>query len=338
MSKNPYCDPVSKEKLAETESGLVGQNGERYPFLNVAIANKIPVFIDEKSLSGGDKISQTMYKKDDAESIYENFLSWLFETFKEDESSFRNSLIEKLKLKKGDRVLVTGCGLGDDIICILPTIGSTGELFAQDISDLMIAATARRLIGADVSPFDISNLYLSVSNASLLPYPDSYFDAAYHFGGINLFSDAKSAIGEMARVVKVGGKVMIGDEGVAPWLRENEYGKVAIANNKLWAFEPPLSLLPETASKAHLTWVLGNCFYIIDFEVAASLPLIDIDVPHVGTRGGSMRKRYFGQLEGIDPALKEKIASAASSAGTSASNWIEQVISKALINDGSTKG
>ena len=333
MPKNPYCCPISKERLRMLDSGLVGEHGVHYPFLDAEIVNKIPIFIDENQLSGGDRISQVMYKKDDAESAYENFLSWLYTTFQQDENSFRNSLVDKLNLKPGDRVLVTGCGLGDDVKCILPKIGSTGELCAQDISDLMIAATARRLSAVEEADLDLSVLYLSVSNASNLPHPDSYFDAAYHFGGINLFSDIKSAIHEMARVVKVGGKVVIGDEGVAPWLKEMEYGKMAICNNKLWGLEPPLSLLPETAAEVHLTWVLGNCFYVIDFEVSNSAPFMDIDIPHKGVRGGSIRKRYFGQLEGIDPELKEKAELAASTAGLSASAWMEEVISKALIND-----
>jgi ubiquinone/menaquinone biosynthesis C-methylase UbiE len=334
MLENRFCCPLSKQKLRRVASALIGDHGEHYPFLNVVIANPIPVFVDEKMLSGGDKFSQAMYKKDDAESVYENFLTWLFQTFKQDEITFRNSLVEKLNLKKGDRVLVTGCGLGDDVKCIFPKIGSTGEVFAQDISDLMIVATARKLSGAESTQVNVNNLYLSVSNASMLPHPDSYFDAAYHFGGINLFSDVKSAIHEMARVVKVGGKVVIGDEGVAPWLKENEYGKVAIRNNKLWALEPPLPLLPETASNVHLTWVLGNCFYVIDFEVSDSGPLMDIDVPPKGVRGGSIRKRYFVQLEGIDPELKETVGLAASTAGTSVSAWLEQVISKALAGGG----
>lgn len=338
MLNNPYCCPISKEVLRTVESGLISVHGVRYPFLNTKTANPIPIFIEEKMLSGGDKISQAMYKKDNAESSYENFLTWLFETFRQDELFFRNSLIEKLDLKEGDRVLVTGCGLGDDLKCILPKIGSTGKLFAQDISDLMIAATSRRLSCADGPSFLNHNLYLSVSNASMLPHPDSYFDAAYHFGGINLFSDIRSAIHEMARVVKVGGKVLIGDEGVAPWLKENEYGKAAICNNKLWALDPPLSLLPETASNVHLTWVLGNCFYVIDFKVSDSLPLMDMDVPHKGVRGGSMRKRYFGQLEGIDPELKERVSLTASTAGMSASSWVEQVIAKALASGEMFKG
>ena len=82
----------------------------------------------------------------------------------------------------------------------------------------------------------------------------------------------------------------------------------------------------------NLTWVLGNCFYVIDFEVSDSMPLMDIDVPHKGARGGSMRKRYFGLLEGVSPALKAQVEIAASNAGTSKSYWLEKAIEKALAN------
>jgi hypothetical protein len=105
---------------------------------------------------------------------------------------------------------------------------------------------------------------------------------------------------------------------------------MAICNNKLWDLEPPLSLLPEIASKVNLTWVLGNCFYVIDFEIANSKPFMNIDVPHEGIRGGSMRKRYFGQLEGIEPELKAKLIAAASAKGLSVSALLEQIISESI--------
>lgn len=337
MRDSPYYCPITKERLHVTATGLTGKNGIHYPFLPTNNSIEIPVFIDDNLLSGGDRISQGMYKKDDAEFAYENFLKWLFETFKENEDSFRNSLIRKMNLKAGDRVLVTGCGLGDDLKSILSIIGPSGQLFAQDLSDLMIIATARRLSETGGLLVDIKNLYLNVSNASNLPHPDSYFDAAYHFGGINLFTDMKSAINEMSRVVKVGGKIVIGDEGIAPWLKESEYGKVAICNNKLWTLEPPLSLLPETASNVHLSWVLGNCFYVIDFEVSDLMPVMDLDVPHKGIRGGSMRTRYYGQLEGINPLLKDKVRTAAANAEMSISAWIEKVVSDVFNSDASSK-
>jgi hypothetical protein len=49
----------------------------------------------------------------------------------------------------------------------------------------------------------------------------------------------------------------------------------------------------------HLSWVLGNCFYVIDFTVNAAGSIMNPDVPHKGIRGGSMGTRYRGQLEGV---------------------------------------
>lgn len=82
---------------------------------------------------------------------------------------------------------------------------------------------------------------------------------------------------------------------------------------------------------------MGNCFYVIDFEVASSLPFMNMDVTHKGTRGGSMRNRYFGQLEGIDPSLKDAVSLATKAAGISASTWVEQLIPKVLPDAGTPK-
>ena len=51
-----------------------------------------------------------------------------------------------------------------------------------------------------------------------------------------------------------------------------------------------ISHLPETATNVNVSWILGNCFYLIDFEVADTLPYMNMDVPHKGSRGGPMMK------------------------------------------------
>jgi predicted HicB family RNase H-like nuclease len=51
---------------------------------------------------------------------------------------------------------------------------------------------------------------------------------------------------------------------------------------------------------------------------------------HKGRRGGSMRTRYFGQLEGVDPDTRDKVMQAAAAAKISVKDWLEQAISKAL--------
>ena len=67
-----------------------------------------------------------------------------------------------------------------------------------------------------------------VSDATALPFATAAFDAAYHFGGLNLFPDIRRGIAEMTRVVKPGGRVVFGDEGVAPWLVDSQFGKILV--------------------------------------------------------------------------------------------------------------
>jgi hypothetical protein len=71
---------------------------------------------------------------------------------------------------------------------------------------------------------------------------------------------------------------------------------------------------------------LSNCFYVIEFSVSDRPPPINIDVPHVGTRGGSIRTRYFGQLEGVDPDLRDRIYAQAERLGISRVEYIELLL------------
>src|SRR3546814_8144504 len=84
----------------------------------------------------------------------------------------------------------------------------------------MVAFSCLRL-AADAGGATPANLFFSVSDACHLPFEDRFFDAAFHFGGINLFDDVEGAIGEMNRVVKPGGRVVFGDEGIGPRSEEH---------------------------------------------------------------------------------------------------------------------
>jgi hypothetical protein len=95
----------------------------------------------------------------------------------------------------------------------------------------------------------------------------------------------------MNRVVRVGGKVVVGDEGIAPWLKRERYGRVLVNANPLYANSPPLDALPETASEVRLQWILGAAFYVIDFRVGAEEPFVDVDLPIPG-KGDTLRSRY----------------------------------------------
>ena len=201
-------------------------------------------------------------------------------------------------------------------------MGPTGEVHAQDLSKAMVLEAARRCPAA--------NLTLTVSNGLELPYASGYFDAVFHFGGINMFGDMRQAIHELARVCRRGGRVVFGDEGIAAHLRGTEYAKVAIHNNALWALNAPMESLPHGARDVSLRYVLGNCFYVIAFTADEGFPKMNIDVRHEGLRGGSARTRYFGQLEGVSEATKRRVYDKARSLGVSVHDLLESVLKDAV--------
>lgn len=318
-----YVCPRTKNPLQEHDTGLLRDDGVFYPFLKASTHVRIPNFLVAQEHSEAVQQSLSTYDQKASIEIYSNFLDWLFQTFHVSAPSFRTHLIGKLKLHRGNRVLITGCGLGDDIRPVIDAIGPDGEIYANDLAVEMAVATSHYVISDQPSS---NNIFLSVCDAQLLPFSDDFFDGAFHFGGMNLFDNIKLSIGEMERVVKPGGRVVFGDEGVGPWLRNTQYGRVAINNNSTWAATAPIDLLPRNSLNVHLSWVLGNCFYVIDFEVSDIGPFMNIDVRHKGRRGGSMRTRYFGQLEGVTEESKKFVLEDAERKDISVHSWLEQVI------------
>lgn len=314
-----YCCPESGcnyVPLLDHESGLHCPNGHKFLY---APGTKVPVFACEDENS-------TDYSQEDAAVIHDNALRWVFETFSENESNLRKNLISRLKLRKGDTILITGAGAGNDLPFLVESLEGSGIIYAQDISKNMLLAGVERYRSLTTDT-DIK-LYFSASDATQLPFDNNVFDAAYHFGGLNLFPDIQKGISEMDRVVKPGGRVVISDEGIAPWFKQTELGKMLINNNSLYDYEAPLHLLPHTARDVRLSWELSHCFYVIDFTVSNELPNINIDVPHVGKRGGSIRSRYYGTMEGINPSLKNKIYAEAEKQGISRVEYLERLLSK----------
>lgn len=264
-----------------------------------------------------------------AAEIHDNALKWLFDTHNVNEVDLRRNMVNKLDLKKGDNVLMTATGAGNDIKYIMEKIGTSGTLYAQDFAkEMLFAAFERSKTELDLKKY---NIEFSVSDASDLPFNDNCFDATFHFGGINLYGDIKKGIDEMHRVTKNKGKIVFGDEGLAYWLKKTELGKALITNNKLYDLEPPLNLLPRSSSEVNLSWVINNCFYLIEYRKDENDWNANIDIKHVGKRGGSIRTRHYGNLEGINPKLKEDFYKKISIEGKSRVDTIEDLI-KAYLN------
>ena len=79
--------------------------------------------------------------------------------------------------------------------------------FGVDISE----PTVMQACGAfDGRPGDASRLKGAVGDVRDLPFRDASFDAVYSMGTIEHFDETERAVGEMARVLKPGGRAIIG--------------------------------------------------------------------------------------------------------------------------------
>ena len=271
-------------------------------------------------------LNESLYDAKTLNERYQNFLNWLFATMRVQEASFRKSIFDDLNITNNINVLITSVGNGDDIINLVDMFPNINlNIYAQDISATMCEFTMVRLrnLGIVIRELNISNL-------ASLPYKSNYFDVVFHFGGINWMSDKAGALAEMVRVCKDYGRIGIVDESVGAWLRKSDFGKAMINNNSLWSAEVPLDILPTNVNNVRLEYVLENCFYFLSFIKDPQFPNVDLDVPHIGPRGGSIRKRYFGNLEGVDPGLADIVRNKARIEGISVVEWLEKCLRNGL--------
>lgn len=262
------------------EGRLTCQCGRSYP-----IQSGTPNFIYPAKLLPSDEEFQGKYNK--GAEQYDTGIEWLFKSFFEDENSIRSQMVELLQVQPGSCVLDVGCGTGSDALHIARRIKAEGELYVLDISSGMIEIAKRRLASLQ-TPVEYF-----LSNASYLPFADGVFDAVFHFGGLNTFGEIGRALAEMTRVVRTGGKVVVGDESVAPWLRKSLFGRILMKVNPLYKHKPPLDCLPANAKDVCLRWILGNAFYLIEYRVSDGPPKLDLDLPIPG-KGDTLRSRYYG--------------------------------------------
>jgi ubiquinone/menaquinone biosynthesis C-methylase UbiE len=322
-----YRSPETHSLLSLDGEELVSAEGRRF-----SIENGIPNLLWPPSLSAIEAKTKSEYDRV-ADQIYDAALDWQFKALHEDEETVRELMVDMLGLAASARVLEVGCGTGRDSYRLARRLNAEGALFLQDLSPNMVHTCVNRMAEHDRQMHFRCPLHFSISNGTHLPFPSAFFDAVFHFGGFNEFSDHGRAAEEFARVVKRGGKVLFGDESVAPWLRGTEFGAIVTTNNPLFSHRLPLEAIPICARSVNVRWIMANCFYVITFDKGDGPPPLNLDLPHKGWRGGTMRSRYFGVLEGVTPEAKELAREAAASAGVSVHEWLDRLVRRQAAQD-----
>jgi ubiquinone/menaquinone biosynthesis C-methylase UbiE len=108
--------------------------------------------------------------------------------------------------RPGERVLEVGPGTGYYALPVAESLEPGGRLDVLDVQQEMLDHTARR-----AGERGISNLVPTLGDALALPYEDGTFDAAYLVTVLGEVPEQGAALRELRRVLKPGGRVVVGE-------------------------------------------------------------------------------------------------------------------------------
>ena len=138
--------------------------------------------------------------------------------------------VETAAVKAGDRVLDVAGGTGDLAKSLARRVGPRGEVWLTDINGDMLGVGRDRLADAGLL------LPVVQCDAERLPFPANYFDCVTVAFGLRNMTHKESALAEMRRVLRAGGRLLV------------------LEFSKVWR---PLSPLYDFYSFKVLPW-LGN--------------------------------------------------------------------------------
>jgi ubiquinone/menaquinone biosynthesis C-methylase UbiE len=118
----------------------------------------------------------------------------------------RARLREILEPVPGERVLELGPGTGHYTLDLGEWVGSDGSVEALDIQQEMLDHTLRR-----ARERGLWNVEATRADAQDLPYGDGSFDAAIMITVLGEVPDQDAALGEVARVLRPGGRLVVGE-------------------------------------------------------------------------------------------------------------------------------
>jgi ubiquinone/menaquinone biosynthesis C-methylase UbiE len=316
-----YCK-MSKSPMLFSQDEL--RSDERSVQVTRVGAHRVPIFVMQQP-------NHNEFTVENAVELHNNAMNWLMETHGTTDEDLRRKLMSaipsKLDRRKPSRILVTGCGEGRDLPYLFAEFPNS-SFYVQDIAFPML----RWAIESNVGLLKGRDVEFWCGDATDLPFEENSFDVVYHFGGLNLFPSIKLGVEEMYRVLKVGGACLFGDEGIAPYMYNSEISNALIKNNPLYKHDAPVRYIPPYLSEFKLEYLLNNCFYLVTFIKEPNCK-INIDVPHLGRRGGTIRSRYYGELEGVDPTLRNRLYAKASAMNVSRVELLEKLIREGTRDD-----
>jgi SAM-dependent methyltransferase len=109
-------------------------------------------------------------------------------------------------IRRGDTVLDVGSGSGTDALIAATLVGTGGHVIGLDIT-----AAMRRKLERNAVAMGLTTLQVLEGDAETIPLPDASVDVVTSNGVINLVPEKARAAGEIARVLRPGGRLQVAD-------------------------------------------------------------------------------------------------------------------------------
>jgi arsenite methyltransferase len=126
------------------------------------------------------------------------------------------------EIREGESILDIGCGAGVDAILAAMIVGPSGKVVGIDMVPEMLERAK-----ANLQMTDLNNLTFIEDSAENLNFPDNTFDVVISSGVINLIPDKESALTEIIRVLKPGGRLMVADQIAAGSVQKDLNARLA---------------------------------------------------------------------------------------------------------------
>ncbi|WP_241004247.1 class I SAM-dependent methyltransferase [Conexibacter sp. SYSU D00693] len=126
--------------------------------------------------------------------------------------------VEALRLRQGEQVLDVACGTGN---AALAAARAGAKVVAVDLAPRLVEVARARL---DAEGFGDGRGIVLQGDATALPVGEAAFDAAVSVFGVIFARPAQSAVDELVRAVRPGGRIV-----VTSWVAEgpiHEYGRM----------------------------------------------------------------------------------------------------------------